>query len=149
MSVQVIIVDGSGPGGDRDYARTMAGSFCSQIRDHFGRAADYNRGPSDLGMECADQSEWAFNMCQAARRLHKKIFMAGYSRGGAVVITAAYRFGHEIDSLFLFDAVDRSAVIDGYTSNCNVNNVFHVRRDQSIKDPWFSAQSYSRRWFGN
>jgi pimeloyl-ACP methyl ester carboxylesterase len=154
MDYQFVAVDGTGPGDDKKYFAGKAGSFCQQIRDALGtRQVDYNRGPSDLGAECSDLADWALNSCEAARRLNKKIFMAGFSRGGAVVIAAAFRFGHAIDSLFLFDAVDRSAGIlggvDGYKSQCNVDYVFHLRRDPSISDPLFSAQQYSRSWFGN
>jgi len=150
MDIQMVVVDGTGPGDNREYFQSMADSFCKQIRDALGgKNVDYNRGPSDIGAECSDEADWAWNSCLAGRRLGKKIFLAGYSRGGAVVIAAAYRFGHAIDSIFLFDAVDRSCTIDGYTSQCNVDHVFHIRRDQTISDPLLSGQQYSRHWFGN
>jgi pimeloyl-ACP methyl ester carboxylesterase len=150
MVYHFVVVDGTGPSDDREYFAAMADSFCQQIRDSLHTNVHYHRGPSIFGTECSDEAKWALEACQEARRLNKKIFMAGYSRGGAVVIAAAYLFGHAIDSLFLFDAVDRSRTIDGYKSQCNVDHVFHIRRDQTIADPLFSIdQPYSRRWFSN
>jgi pimeloyl-ACP methyl ester carboxylesterase len=150
MNYHVIAVDGTGPGDDREYFRTMADSFCMQIEDKLGKkVVDYDRGPSDLGSECGVQSDWVVSRCELARKRGQKIFLAGYSRGGAVVVNAAYEFGHPIDSLFLFDAVDRTGKIDAYRSQCNVDYVFHVRRDCSIQDPALSGQKYSRGWFGN
>ena len=151
MSYHIIVVDGTGPTDDREYFQTMADSFCMQIRDKLGPGiVDYQRGPADVGEECGHYAKWAAMRCELARKRGKRIFMAGYSRGGAVVIDAAYQFGHPIDSLFLFDAVDRSRQIDAYTSNCNVDYVFHVMRDTTIQDPAFSLdQKYSREWFGN
>jgi hypothetical protein len=79
----------------------------------------------------------------------RNICMAGWSRGGAIVIaTAAWlktmkpRDGRtiEVEALFLFDAVDRAVQFNAKAIPSNVRHCYHAVRDQ---------RSRSRESFGN
>ncbi len=150
MSYCMVCVDGTGPLYDAEYAATMEGSFCLQIADQLSKHADYQRGPSNLGSECKMFSDWAVGRLRLGQQRRQRLFLAGYSRGGAIVIDAARQFGGDIEALFLFDAVDKTTTIDAYQSQCNVRYVYHVLRDRTIADPFLSLdQKYSRSWFQN
>lgn len=71
------------------------------------------------------------------------VFLAGYSRGAAGVIEAAWRLkadGVQVHCLLLYDAVDRSATISKTTIPSNVLYCYHAIRDPA---------TYSRSLFGN
>jgi len=73
----------------------------------------------------------------------KKIFLTGYSRGGATVIDVARRLerqGLQVEAMFLFDAVDQSAVLEGGAIPNNVRICYHAMRNPITS---------SRESFGN
>ncbi len=72
-----------------------------------------------------------------------KVYMVGYSRGGAIVVNAARilaRRGWGIEAMFLFDAVDRSVVLEAAQVSSNVRTCYHAMR---------RVEGGSRRTFGN
>jgi hypothetical protein len=79
----------------------------------------------------------------------QQIFMAGYSRGGAIVIHTAALLKSmktkdgkpiQVEALFLFDAVDRAVQLNAKTIPSNVRNCYHAMRDR---------RTMSRETFGN
>ncbi len=73
----------------------------------------------------------------------KKIFLTGYSRGGATVIDVARlleRQGLQVEAMFLFDAVARSFVLEGGAIPNNVRICYHAMRNPITS---------SRESFGN
>lgn len=142
-------VDGTGPSDDRKYWDENHSSFISRLVRQAGGLANhayYMRGPTNLGLECAKQADRVATII-AARKIGvhgERVFLAGHSRGGAIVIVAARHLharGIPVDAMFLFDAVDRSVVISGTNVfTPNVRAVYHALRDKGVK---------SRAWFGN
>jgi hypothetical protein len=69
-----------------------------------------------------------------ALRDQRKIFLTGYSRGGAIVIAAARLLqvqGLSVEAMFLFDAVNRSVgegMVDTEVIPSNVRNCYHALR---------------------
>lgn len=73
----------------------------------------------------------------------RKIFMTGYSRGGAIVIHTARMLqvrGLQVEAMFLFDAVSRNPNLDATVIPANVGRCFHAVRD---------ARAGSRESFSN
>lgn len=124
----IFIVDGTGDFSDSEYRREMAGSFCRQITSLFGPQTEYFRGPSLLGLE-ATLIARAVRERIDALAVGEKIYLVGYSRGGAAVIDAANSTTRKIEGVFLFDAVNRDVATSTDTINGTVRQVFHARRD--------------------
>lgn len=62
----------------------------------------------------------------------RKIFMTGYSRGGAIVIHTARLLqvrGIRVEAMFLFDAVSRNPNLDAEVIPSNVGRCYHAIRD--------------------
>jgi len=100
---------------------------------------NYYRGPDLSGTHYAGnlvQPETVVvDILNARRWGDDKIFLTGYSRGGAIAIAAAALLasaGIQVDALFLFDAVDRSWEI-GSTAVIpdNVRYAYHAVRMDS------------------
>jgi hypothetical protein len=69
--------------------------------------------------------------------------MTGHSRGGAIVIHASrllQKHAIPVEALFLFDAVDRSFVLEAKRIPSNVRFCYHALRDPAAR---------SRETFGN
>lgn len=98
----IFIVDGTGDFSDSEYRREMAGSFCRQITSLFGPQTEYFRGPSLLGLE-ATLIARAVRERIDALAVGEKIYLVGYSRGGAAVIDAANSTTRKIEGVFLFE----------------------------------------------
>jgi pimeloyl-ACP methyl ester carboxylesterase len=97
-------------------------------------------------MTCATSAAQVEDLVIAAKKIDSgsPIFLAGHSRGGAIVIAAARRLqAHSIsvDAMFLFDAVDRSIAIS-HTDviPANVRVAYHALRAPAVG---------SRTYFGN
>lgn len=116
-------IDGTGPGDDAAYANEFKNSFVNEHSRAWPRQAFayYQRGPGNLDIDIGNNTQLksylAFNFvhttwraCQNSGRA-SRIFLAGYSRGGAAVIDVCnrlYRMGIRVDCLMLYDAVDMS-----------------------------------------
>lgn len=63
----------------------------------------------------------------------ERVFLAGYSRGGATAIRVAQLVpDRKIEAMYLFDAVDRDPLIDTSAIPTNVETVFHAIRDPNF-----------------
>lgn len=142
-------VDGTGPYSDKDYETAFANSFVRQLSNlpRF-RVKEYIRGPGTDGLSTgslAKKAAYAAEFCYkvAPDSLKPRIFLSGYSRGGAAALEAAHILrGKQINvhGLLLFDAVDRSATISNTVVPDNVGISRHAVRNSSTE---------SRNWFGN
>lgn len=135
-------VDGTGTGDNAEYASQFKNSHVRRLFLGFGGSKSYWRGPTDAGTQT---DNIAAGVVQAAKAVNSgRIFLSGYSRGGAAVIEAAYLLSKEgvsIQGLFLFDAVDRAVGIkNADVIPSNVAFCFHARRHPDAE---------SREFFGN
>lgn len=142
-------IDGTGAVWDDVYQVKMQNSFINQIVRQAPAAinAMYYRGPDWSGTdlvgnlirpEVVVQDVWC-----ARQRGDKKVFLAGYSRGGAIAIDAAMllaRADIEVEAIFLFDAVNRSTELRASAIPDNVRHAYHAVRMKSTS---------SRESFGN
>ncbi|RYG91406.1 hypothetical protein EU803_09950 [Loktanella sp. IMCC34160] len=161
MSSDIIVgVDGTGPSSDDTYAKDFKDSFVQKLcRNTPGfRVHDYHRGPTTHGLETVGKARHAYDFAKGTYTIFSKlhaekpklfpkpprIFLTGYSRGGAAVIEAAYKLKEAkipVHGMMLFDAVDRSIVDDRVnTIPDNVKYCFHAVRADSAE---------SREIFGN
>lgn len=142
-------VDGTGVYDDVQYSSDFQNSFVQQIfREWDSAARYYRRGPSTDGFSTKSLADKTYQEVYSAYSHKigrtKRIFLAGYSRGGASVIrTCELLAKHNIpvDGLFLFDAVDRTNTLSADIIPDNVRICFHARRD-----PKSMSRTYS---FGN
>jgi hypothetical protein len=149
----LIAVDGTGPSEDKVYYAEMANSFVRQICKECPDPAElksYFRGPSLLGKECLPVAIAAFGIIakvyEAAKKAGNessfKLFLTGYSRGGATVIFVARILQLmlpevKIECMALFDAVDRSSLTDVDVIPGNVNKCYHALRDPKTDSRWY------------
>jgi hypothetical protein len=141
-------VDGTGPEDDGEYSRAMAHSFVNYLRRNCNASASnifYRRGPTLWGNQTGPLGAAAAQFVRRRKALidEPRIVLAGYSRGGAAVITAAQILALRligVDLMILFDAVDRSVTAAAGTIPPNVSKVYHLRR---------SWRAFSRPYFGN
>lgn len=129
------IVDGTGDISDDDYKKNMASSFCNRLYGMV-HASVYRRGPTWVGATAGSR---AVEFMEHVRRAgaNEKIFLCGYSRGGAYVVGCASELekqmpGRRIDAVFLFDAVDSDISVDGKYVPSNVANCYHAIRDREF-----------------
>jgi hypothetical protein len=148
----IVVVDGTGPDSDAEYAKEMASSFCSQIfRQTAG--STYFRGPTLTGKEVSAIADRAVDAALALSAAGKPIRLAGYSRGGCTAIIAAERLkgrGKRVTSMFLFDAVDMQMSDAGryQTISDNVDFVAHAKSARDIRF-WARNPVKSRFYFYN
>ena len=146
-------IDGTGSFSNSGYRETFANSHVNRLSRGVGLGGArawlaepfYHRGPRIFGNDTFPQSLKVFSyvVTKVDENPGARVFLSGYSRGGAGVIAAAQwmkRLGYGVDAMFLFDAVDRAIPVNGYTISSNVKQVYHARRDPSAK---------SRTSFGN
>lgn len=147
----ILIVDGTGPDSDSEYRVTMANSFCSQIYRATPDSA-YWRGPTLAGRQVSDIADNVVATAQARRQRSstEPIILVGYSRGGCTVIIAARRLkalGVDVESMFLFDAVDMQTS-DLRLSQVITDNVRFVAHARSARDFGFWAHNpIASRWY--
>ena len=144
-------VDGTGPDSNAEYSTAFKNSFVNQMRQRNFAVAEYERGPTLTGSETGTLASWAAARAEHHYRTTKvrsqntpRIFLAGYSRGGAAVIEACHKLndnGVPVQGLMLFDAVDRSYTVERTeTIPANVRYCRHAIRQ---------ANAGSRQSFGN
>ena len=152
-------IDGTGDSDDGVYANNFAASNVTKLCGNAGSfsISGYLRGPAWHGSSTQGKANaitgWIEQQIKAHQKLNAggtgvqiaqpKVFLTGYSRGGAAVINAAHqlkRKGVEVHCMLLFDAVDRSTMGDTDEIPNNVNWVFHAMRD---------PRAGSRESFGN
>lgn len=143
-------IDGTGPSNNDEYRRDFSGSFVRKIWSTWGaNTAGYLRGPGLMGGETMNLvdtgTKWMVDRAKPLRvsGAPYRIFLAGYSRGGAAVTELAVRLraeGLRVHCLILFDAVDRSNLANADIVPANVGMCFHARRDPAAG---------SRESFGN
>jgi len=159
----LICIDGSGPRSDFKYVKRMEQSFVRTIYlesaltaldsersaalpphsswPSFSRGPYklYRRGPDGVGSELVLPESLAGLVKHLWDSGDHQIFMAGFSRGGAIVINTASLLRKmttqdgskiEVESLFLFDAVDRLFYLDGKTIPSNVRHCYHAIRNR-------------------
>lgn len=145
-------VDGTGTDCDETYRLEFSRSFTKAFHDcYVWDFKRYDRGPTFWGMETGQLARTVFQAVSTEYRRQSdqsekrpRIFLTGYSRGGAAVLYASKllkEVGIPVYALFLFDAVDRSATVP---FNWQVpSNVAHARH--SMRHP----AAFSRITFGN
>jgi len=142
----ILGIDGTGVISKSDYKREMATSFVRYIVNRSpARLKKYIQGPwyegFDMGL-IVDAGYTFINLSVAAQP-KCKIYLTGYSRGGAGVIGVAQRLsekGVNVDGIVLFDAVDRSLAVNSSEIPRNVLRLVHARRH---------PQANSRGTFGS
>jgi pimeloyl-ACP methyl ester carboxylesterase len=121
----IALIDGTGDWDNGDYAVSMAGSFCTQLKARFGTRAQYERGPSFEGYRVRERGQRAADFLDRAAKVGcDQLFLAGYSRGGSAAVFAASileNMGRQISAMFLFDPVARHLTIGGEGIPANVN----------------------------
>lgn len=166
-------VDGTGAFKDEQYEREMSGSFVSRICNLNLAGGRYWRGPDAIDTflsgpnprtvaevirmtvvpNAAPPQIYAGGMgpplivyekSETMRSdLKDRVFLTGYSRGGATVLDVAVLlkgYGIPVEAMFLFDSVTRSPWLSGEIIPDNVKVCYHAKRDPKTK---------SRQSFGN
>lgn len=146
-------VDGTGPINDDTYAKDFASSHVRRMwKEWHSPEKLYRRGPSGEGMATDAIAYLAHNWVREKWTEHQKVatqasptrvFLSGYSRGGAIVIDVANRLNYfkiPVHAMFLFDAVDRSGLRFVDKIPTNVTACYHAVR---------SKAAGSREIFGN
>jgi hypothetical protein len=141
----LICVDGTGPHNDGEYYKNMHNSFISMLYRHSTEHPNYYfRGPNWAGLHSVSCAEIASIIRFQFASGNNSIFLAGYSRGGAMMIETAHILkGYKltVEAMFLFDAVDRSPLLSKTTLiPSNVNHAYHALRETDTR---------SRTSFGN
>ena len=119
---------------DAEYESQFRNSFCYRLATELGQgSARYFQGPKVLGLET---SALASRVADEIRRLPltEKVFLCGYSRGGAAVIAAAKRVNRPIEAMFLFDAVDRTIDLSTDVIPKNVAAAYNAIRDPKFAE---------------
>lgn len=145
-------VDGTGPYSDEEYAQDFSKSFVHSMYVNWHTPYRYyDRGPALDGLSTGDKAK---TMAGAAEIMYSsqvdprsagkaRLFLTGYSRGGAAALEAANILcakGIPVFALLLFDAVDRSVTITQTTVPLGVQYCRHAVRGDNTK---------SRESFGN
>jgi pimeloyl-ACP methyl ester carboxylesterase len=129
-------IDGTGPYFDSSYDAKMKNSFVRRIANQSQVPNTvYYRGPDTSGLSAPGKLippiTIAFDVVRAVAAGDTKVFLVGYSRGGAMAINvAAILAGQniEVEGLFLFDAVDRSLELAVSSIPRNVRHAYHATR---------------------
>lgn len=139
------------------YAKTFVkGNIYTFHNNWHGLRKYYQRGPEAEGVSTNNRGDRVVKWLEEAQKHNTgRIFLFGYSRGGAAVVAAAHALkkqGVGVYGLMLFDAVNRTIGHSGWTSfgsgiaeektivPDNVTHCFHLRRH---------FQSGSRDFMGN
>jgi hypothetical protein len=133
---RMAIIDGTGPGDDREYSESMKNSFCKQLGNalEHKKIGRYWRGPGAAGTEVDEEAAAAAGYLLAMHDTNPnlRLMLAGYSRGGSAAIMAAEILEKQnvpVDALFLFDAVARHIYSGGEVIPKNVHFSRHARRE--------------------
>ncbi len=146
MADIIIGIDGTGPSPDGEYAAKFKDSYVNRLCNQWPAAKRfYSRGPSLSGSQTGALSRQAAAFASQAVDCvaDPRVFLTGYSRGGAAVLEACHelnRSGISVHGLILFDAVDRTNTISKTSLAPNVKFCAHAMRD---------PKAGSRELFGN
>jgi hypothetical protein len=146
MDAILLGIDGTGVIDKADYKREMRTSFVRYIVSRTpARLKQYHQGPWYEGFDMGLIVDKAYTFVRLSRAAQPqaKVYLTGYSRGGAGVIAVADRLsddGVNVDGMVLFDAVDRSLAVNSKEVPRNVLQLVHARRDPLTN---------SRNSFGN
>lgn len=166
----LIVVDGTGVYNGIQYEHLFRGSFCKQV-DEKGKKAHLNvsyfQGPGAAGISTGTSiGGEARQHLEKAYRLNRneKIYLMGYSRGGACAIQLAKwannrfdlgpaetRGGErrdlpvpkapiEIEAMFLLDPVDKDMSISGDGIPSNVKRCYLLYRDKPPRCPTYDLR---------
>lgn len=153
-------IDGTGPYSSEAYMTQFENSFVKtlvtktalSIPNNAAGKQFYIPGPKNDGLItgmlarlASVAAELHFNTTEKSplKPMPRRIFMTGYSRGGAAAIEACHALkakGIAVHGLLLFDAVDRTNTIENTKIPSNVAYCAHAIR---------SPQTRSRDLFGN
>jgi len=140
-------IDGTGPDSDATYEKAFAQSHVRKLWAQWHTPCrKYDRGPTMLGTEsetlAARGTLWVHEQYTRQIALARKgdlaasarprVFLSGYSRGGAAVVEAAHtlsRLKIPVHCMLLFDAVDRSFLENTDVVPANVTIAYHAMRD--------------------
>lgn len=166
----LIVVDGTGVYNGVQYAHLFRGSFCKQVHQK-GKDAhvkvSYFQGPGAAGISTGTTIGGdAWQQLEKAHRLNRseKIYLMGYSRGGACAIQLAkwandrrdhsggevrggewrdlpgVRAPIEIEAMFLLDPVDRDLSLTGDGIPSNVKRCYVLTRDKPPRCPTYDLR---------
>jgi len=141
-------IDGTGPTSNAQYAAEFKNSFVNRLyKNWHSPLKTYDRGPAWSGKTTAERSQSLARQISMNLKIFRyikkpdpsvepRIYLAGYSRGGAAVINTCHllkNLGEKVHCLFLFDAVDRTITIDDDHTivPSNVRFCFHALRSPS------------------
>lgn len=152
-------IDGTGDRNDAEYAATFADSCVKELKTKWLRQAMawYERGPTMTDFSWDDLSRTDGLSKKALRHIltfwtpglnagkQPRIFLAGYSRGGAAAINTCHLLNQmniPVHCLLLYDAVDRTPLswMKAKAIPGNVARCFHAMR---------APDTYSRTEFGH
>lgn len=151
-------IDGTGASDDVIYREDFADSHVRNMwKTWHYPLYGYLRGPTGDGLNTKTLASAGVIWVKAAYEkqvnlqskgvpfssLKPRVFLSGYSRGGAAVTFMCHRLkdaGIDVHALLLFDAVDRSFMGDTDVIPSNVRMAYHARR---------SPLAGSREMFGN
>ena len=139
------IVDGTGVWNEDQYKLDMATGFCKSIEFECLPNSYYERGPSWFG---GSGKQVASLVYEIMKRPKEKVFLCGYSRGGASVIMVAAALklvNRPVEALFLFDPVDSDlTLVQTETIPANVKVAYYARRNPIYGD-LYDAQAARQR----
>ena len=143
-------VDGTGDANNDVYANVFRNSHVQELSRLPWRSKPfYQRGPTLSGRQTKQIAEEAASSVELmwknaiARNEFPRVFLAGYSRGGAAMIHAAgtlKRMGINVACLALFDAVELTWTVEAESITSNVQMCRHAIRKKA---------TLSRKEFGN
>jgi pimeloyl-ACP methyl ester carboxylesterase len=165
----MVVLDGTGPYNTDQYKECLTKfSFCGQLKRSQSVAkavkeVRYDDGPGTLPI---NRMAWlADEIADELRAVHRqtkeKIFLAGYSRGGATAIQVAKLLNYTdrnpktpkdrrivavpVQALFLFDPVTKDALLDADGIPANVARCYVMYRDIHIWEysPKISLADYA------
>ncbi|WP_420336454.1 hypothetical protein [Roseibium sp.] len=149
-TIFMVLIDGTGPYDEQQYARDFENSFLHQIHKKLGNSKSvYFEGPGTLGITTRSRANKGYDSLVARRSQNRKcrLFIAGYSRGGAAAMELAKicAYGkmdedgqqsvHEvipIEALFLLDPVSKDVFCLGGGVPNNVRTSYVMYRDKTI-----------------
>jgi len=152
----LVLIDGTGPYDEQQYARDFQNSFLQQIARQLGPGrCVYFDGPGTLGLTTRSIANGGVDalITKWASDKSCKLFLAGYSRGGAAAMEVAkmasgwFQGGYgpatvrggelvsdsvPIEAVFLLDPVSKDVLCTGGNLKTNVNAAYVMYRDQTI-----------------
>lgn len=106
-------IDGTGPASESDYNADMRRGFCYKLAQQNGSLDNYERGPTDAGLETWQIGDKVVDRIVEYRRKNSSddIILAGHSRGAAACMYVSRKLKEHnirVKGMVLFDAVRRA-----------------------------------------